>query len=117
MLAEHLEDLTKQFPDCLIAAFADIGTGITLVTAGTADAPREAMDELCTEAGLTLGAPDTPAMGSDPCQVAIKANAQALFIYLRDIAEPDDVLMFMCRPGVDLDGFLTAARACLATDS
>lgn len=111
MQAAQLERLIEQYPDCSLVAYADIGTGITLVSAGQSDIPREALDELCAEAALTLGKSDIPSMGAAPCPVAIKALEKAVFVYVRATDEPDDALLCMCQPDIDLDGFLTAARA------
>ncbi|MEO9819580.1 MAG: hypothetical protein ABJQ34_07675 [Paracoccaceae bacterium] len=111
MQAAELERLIEQFPDCSLVAYADIGTGITLVSAGQSDIPREALDELCAEAALTLGKSGVPSMGATPCPVAIKALEKTVFVYVRATDEPDDALLCMCQPDIDLEGFLTAARA------
>ncbi len=113
MQAAQLERLIEEYPDCSLVAYADIGTGITLVSAGKSDIAREALDELCSEAALTLGKPDMPSMGAAPSSMAIKAVEQTVFVYLRATEEPDDALLCMCRPEIDLDGFVTAARAAL----
>lgn len=116
MRTEDLDGLTQAYPDCLMSAYADIDTGITLLTNSDNAFPREALDELCTEAALTLGQPAAPPLGANPCELAIKADDAALFVYLRAPGEPTDALVCVCRPGIDLDGFLAAAQACLAAD-
>ena len=113
MLADQLDSLTEQFPDCLIAAYADIGTGVTLVSSNRLNAPREALDELCAEAAISLGMPDAPAIGAVTSPIVVKSADQAVFVYLRSADEPNDALLCMCRPKIALDAFLTAARACL----
>lgn len=113
MQAELLDTLAEQFPDCIIAAYADITTGITLLTRGSFDAPREALNELCAEAALTLGSVEAPALGSQTCPVAIKAVDHAVFVYMRSAEDPGDALLCMCRPEIDLGAFLPAARKCI----
>ncbi len=116
MRTEDLDGLTAAYPDCFIAAYADIDTGITLLTNSGDAFPREALDELCVEASLTLGSATAPPLGALPCDSAIKADDTAVFIYLRAPDEPTDALICMCRPSVALEPFLAAARACLAPD-
>lgn len=113
MQADDLDKLSAQFPDCIIAAYADITTGITLLTRGSFDAPREALNELCTEAALTLGAVEAPALGGLACPTAIKAVDHGVFVYLRSAEDPGDALLCMCKPEIDLGAFLTAARGCI----
>lgn len=110
MQAADLDNLTAQFPDCIIAAYADITTGVVYLTAGTTKAPREALNELCSEAALTIGTPDAPAMGADLCPMAIKVVDHAVFVYIRAGEDPGDALLFMCRPEIDMDAFVKAAE-------
>lgn len=113
MRSEDLDGLTEKYPDCIIAAYADIGTGVTLLTNSGRTFPREALDELCVEAALTLGAPDAPALGAIPCIQAIKTDTVSVFVYLRALNNPDDALICMCRPSITLEPFLSEARAVL----
>ncbi|WP_299722470.1 hypothetical protein [uncultured Tateyamaria sp.] len=117
MRTEDLDGLTSTHPDCIIAAYADIETGVTLLTNSNLSFPREALDELCVEAALTLGTPDAPPLGGMPCNEAIKVDDTALFLYLRAPDEATDALICMCRPTVEITPFLKAARACLSDPS
>lgn len=114
MQAELLNTMTDQYPECLIAAYADLSTKVSLLTAGPIDVPREALDELCTEAALTLGSVDAPSIGAEPCHIAVKMVDHATFVYVRTAQDPTDAYLFMCRPEVDLDGFLKTAQDGLA---
>lgn len=116
MQTEDLDRLTEKHPDCIIAAYADIGTGITLLTNSDKTFPREALDELCVEAALTLGTPDAPPLGALPCTEAVKADPTAIFVYMRAPQEDTDALICMCRPTIALAPFMDDARACLADD-
>ena len=113
MRNEDLDSLAERYPDCIIAAYADITTGITLLTNTGPVFPQEALDELCAEAALTLGVGDIPPVGALPCQEAIKSDESAVFVYLRAPDDPGDALVCMCRPGIALDPFLADARACV----
>lgn len=114
MQAELINTMTDHYPECLIAAYADLSTRVSLLTAGPVDVPREALDELCTEAAITLGTPEAPAFGADACHVAIKMVDHAVFVYMRTAEDPTDAYLFMCRPEVDLDGFIKTAQAGLS---
>ncbi len=116
MQAELLNTMTDHYPECLIAAYADLGTRVSLLTAGPVDAPREALDELCAEAAITLGSLEAPTFGADPCHVAIKMLDHAVFVYMRATEDPTDAYLFMCRPEIDLDGFIKTAQAGLASE-
>lgn len=111
MRSADLDSLAERHPDCLIAAFADISVGVTLRTAASNDVPREALDELCAEAALTLGQNDSSELGIAPSNLAIKSVENAIFVYMRAEAEPDDALICMCRNTIALDAFLHDARA------
>ncbi len=110
MQAADLDQLTEQFPECIIAAFADITTGVVYLTSGATAAPREALNELCAEAALTIGLPDAPALGADLCPVAVKLVDHAIFVYARAGEDPGDALLFMCRPEVDIQRFIDAVE-------
>ncbi|MEL7131149.1 MAG: hypothetical protein AAGK77_01925 [Pseudomonadota bacterium] len=112
MRSTDLNGLIGAHPDCLVAAYADIGTGVTLLTSTDSTVPREALDDLCVEAALTLGPGDVPPLGAEPCPQAIKVDATAIYIYLRAPDDPSDALICMCRPTIALSSFLKDARAC-----
>lgn len=116
MRSTDLDGLIAGHPDCLIAAYADIGTGVTLLTRSAADVPREALDELCAEAALTLGT-EAPPIGAELGGHAIKVDETAVYIYVRAPDEVGDALICMCRHGVALDQFLVDARACFGPQS
>ena len=108
MQAADLDQLITRFPECIIAAYADITTGVVYLTSGGTKAPREALNELCAEAALTIGLPDAPALGADLCPVAIKLVDHALFVYARAGDDPGDALLFMCRTEIEIQPFLDA---------
>ena len=46
-IKQELDDLRHQFPDCLIAAFSDISTGMVLSASYRSDLHQEHLDALC----------------------------------------------------------------------
>ena len=47
MLAKYLDGLNEKYPDCILSAYGDIGTGVTLVTRSRQSVPREARRFAC----------------------------------------------------------------------
>jgi hypothetical protein len=114
MLADHLDKLSQDFPDCVLSAFVDIGTGIVLLTNEKGGALREIADALCAEANDTFGNTDAPAIGLQPSSLAIKSDESHLNIYIRSATEASEALLCRCRKAISLESFLPAARDCLA---
>lgn len=111
MQAQDLDQLTEQFPDCIVAAYADITTGVVYVSGGSSKAPREALNELCADAALSLGMPDAPAIGAETCNISLKLVEHAVFVFVRMQEDPGDALLCMCRPEIDVVPFVGAVRA------
>lgn len=114
MLAEHLDQLSRSFPDCVLSAFVDIRTGIVLLTNEHGSDLREVADALCAEAALSLGGVTAPVPDTSTCAQVIKSDADYLHIYLRSENEATEALLCRCQPSLALDTFLPAARDCLA---
>ena len=114
MLAEHLDQLTQNFPDCELSAFVDIATGIVLLTNEKGADLREAADALCAEAALMLGSSGASLLGTGTAPLAIKSDTSHINLFLRSESEADEVLLCHCRKSMALEIFLPAAKACLA---
>lgn len=113
MQSTDLDGLIEKHPDCLTAAYADIGTGVTLLTPTGSTFPREALDELCGEAALTLGG-DTPPLGAAAAPYALKVDHNAIYVYVRAPDDPGDALICMCRHTLSVENFVADARGLLA---
>jgi hypothetical protein len=113
MVVNSLDALHDSYPGCETLAFADLSTQMILVTNSATTSRREVLDALCSEAALNLGAAGNVAIGTDPSITAIIAGQDQVRIFLRATKEPTDVLCCVFQPGVDIAGFLPAARACL----
>lgn len=113
MVVDELDRLRASFAECGTIAFADLSTQMVLVTDSAADLPREALDRLCGEASLMLGAGKSPAPGHTDGTTAVVSQAEGLRIFMRASDVPSDALCCVCAPGLDLTAFLADARACL----
>lgn len=114
MVADRLDALCSDFPSCMAVAYADLSINMVLVTNSGADLSREVLDELCTEAALTLGSEADARLGSDIMRAAYTASPDQTKVFIRDTGEPNDVLLCLCAPDVDMTAFAPAAIACLA---
>lgn len=113
MVVDELDALREKFDSCETLAFSDLSTQMILVTDSTSNLRREALDRLCAEAALLLGARGTASLGAHPSTCATIANPHAVRIFLRTSEEPNDALCCVCAPTVDVDAFLNEAKACL----
>jgi len=74
---------------------------------------REALNALCADAAKSLGKPGNPNFGDGDSDTALIATRDQLTIFLRADGEPTDVLCCVCKPGLDVSAFLSAARPTL----
>lgn len=107
MRTEALDRLAAAYPDCKIAAFADISVGITLRTSSKTNAPQEVLDELCAEAGRTL------ALASESSPFAIKADQGCVTVFMRSADNDNDALILKCDDSLALDAIIDDAFECL----
>lgn len=113
MAAEQLDSLQSRFTECRIVAFADISTRMILVTNTGAQADRMALDNLCSEASMLLNF-DTGSSGeSKALNLAIRRTQRETVVFLRSDAEPNDALISVCAPTVDIGKFIPEALVCL----
>lgn len=109
MPSEDLDLLQRQFPDCTTLAFADIGAGMVLVTNSDAALEQHALNRLCAEAAATLAS-----QGGLSPQAAMICTTDEVRVFLRADKHPDDVLICICGPLLDLPAFRAAAQATLS---
>ena len=113
MVVDELDALREKYEGCSAIAFADLSTKMILVTDSGSNLRREALDALCAEAALLLGANGAPALGDQPSGKASVATTAQLRVFLRADQEPNDVLCCICGPKMDADAFVADACACL----
>ena len=117
MVGDELDALRGKYEGCTAIAFADLSTKMILVTDSESNLPREALDSLCAEAALLLGAKGKPVLADSPVDIASVAIAGQLRVFLRSEQEPNDVLCCICGPVMDADAFVADAQVCLSVIS
>ncbi|MFK7874574.1 MAG: hypothetical protein AB8B71_02175 [Paracoccaceae bacterium] len=108
--AQILNKIKDRFDDCLIAAYGDIATGVPLLTAGSSNIPIQALSEMCTEAGLTLGTPDAPMFGPDLVRLSVKAQRSVMYCFARAADSDAEAYFFMCTMNVNVPRFVDSVR-------
>lgn len=116
MVADRLDELIETSPGCRNVAFADLSIGMALVVAGPETLSREVLDRLCAEADLTLGN-DEAGLGARPSSLSVSATPTDTKVFVRSEIEPNDALLCLCKPEIDLTNFIGRAQACLAAVS
>ncbi|MGB7242119.1 MAG: hypothetical protein WBC93_08550 [Sulfitobacter sp.] len=113
MVSDELDALRGQFSACKTIAFADLSTGMILMTNGDASVERNSLDRLCTEAALLLSKIGQPQFGDLDANTAIAGMQNQIRVFLRAPSEPNDALCCIGTHELDLAAFLPQARACL----
>lgn len=114
MVSDELDALQSRFPDCETLAYADLTTGMVLVTNRATPLERHGLNRLCADAALVLGAAETaPPFGTSPATSAVVSDQDGVSLFLRAEGQPGDALLCVGRGGLDLATFIPEARACL----
>lgn len=116
MQSEDLDRLTAQHADCLLAAYADIASGITLISGAQGPIPRETLDNLCKEAAATLGSEQNPPFGHETSPLAIKKQDGKILIFLRDPGDADCALNLVCSARVSVPVMINEALTIIQRD-
>jgi hypothetical protein len=113
-IADQIDALRRGFPECRIATFADLASGLVLFTSTPARIPQEKVDALCARARDLLRAPAmeaAEALLGYPVRHAVAPEADGLLVVIRSADDPDEALICQCAPAIDLTAFVaTAAR-------
>lgn len=116
-IADQIDALRRGFPECRIATFADLASGLVLFTSTPARIPQEQVDALCARARDLLGAPATEAaeaLFGSPVRHAVVPDADGLLVVVRSADDPDEALICQCAPAIDLRTFIATAAHELA---
>ncbi|MGB3147870.1 MAG: hypothetical protein WBA91_08960 [Paracoccaceae bacterium] len=113
MVTGELDALKERFPACETLAFADLSTGMVLVTNSDTPLERRGLDQLCGEAELLLGGAGSRPLGEKPAAMALVSSQDRVRLFLRAGQEPNDALCCVVTPELDLAAFLPAADATL----
>jgi hypothetical protein len=114
MVSDELDALQSRFPECETLAYADLTTGMVLVTNSNTPLERHGLNQLSADAALLLGgAEDTPHFGTGIPASAIVSSQDAVRLFLRAEGHPNDALLCISRGEIDLAAFIPEAQACL----
>ncbi|WP_300035022.1 hypothetical protein [uncultured Roseobacter sp.] len=119
-MSARLNDLRARFPGCAIAVFADLSTGMVLVSSTTERVGQETFDALCRDGGRCF-APDMPdvfnARGHGQTVAgawyAVSRFHDKTACHVRSPVLGEEALCFLCEEGCDIDGLVNAARTVL----
>ena len=119
-ITERLEELRVNFPECRIAAFADLSAKTILTYSASSKPRQEELDALCAAAADLLNGdlaqqlirtvPDAKAVE----EVASQTGSQ-MTVALRLTNAPDEALCCLCAPEIDLGAFSGRARRAMAS--
>lgn len=113
MVSDELDALQARFPECETLAYADLTTGMILVTNSHTPLERNALNRLCAEATAVLGTGEAPPMGSTTAETALVSDQEGVRLFLRAPGLPNDALLCVGKAGLDLAAFSPEAKACL----
>lgn len=111
-IADQVTALRRAFPECRVATFADLASGLVLFTSSDARLPQERLDALCDRARqlLDAGADDAAAAAlGAPVRLVATTDEDGILVVARSPEEPDEALICHCDPSLDLAAF--AARS------
>lgn len=116
-VAERMQLLRDQFPECTLVAFADLAAEMVLsVNADTARIQEE-INGLCATATDALGGPSIDAIFANGAESgvfeAVLVERQEIGVFLRSTVKQSDAFCCVCTPRISLGEFLPAARAAL----
>jgi hypothetical protein len=113
-IADQINALRRGFPDCRIASFADLASGLVLFTSASSRLPQERSDALCARARDLLDPAAQEAAAAllgAPVRHAVATFEDGLLVVVRSEDDPDEALICHCTPDIDLRAFIaTAAR-------
>ncbi|MEO0991260.1 MAG: hypothetical protein AAFX00_09960 [Pseudomonadota bacterium] len=114
-VAEHLDELRALFPECFLAAFADIGSGMVLSFSAAERPPQEVVDALAAEVQRDMGPGLQEVLGwasgsDDAAVLSVHSVSDHLRIVVRTSGGSTEVICALCKPGLDLQSFVAATR-------
>jgi hypothetical protein len=121
IVSEQLDQLGVQFPDCDIAAFADLSTGMVLSARVVGKVSQERLDELCMSAMDVLDGQTADNVtrtmwpkSSDRIRCAVRFQTDQVELFLRSAQMPEDALCLVCATKVDLPALISVAEDTLS---
>ncbi len=113
MTPHQLREFRTGVPACELALYADIGSRTVLGADSALRYPQEYLDALCGCAADLFDA--EPRDGTVPVDHVIFLSPTGGRAFVRNAAEPDEVLCCICAPDMAADRLIDAARAALGS--
>lgn len=116
-LAEKLDCVRQEFPECRMVAYADISTNMILSTSSAMELRQEHLDSLCDIAvDMLCGQSSSHLRGAlggssdaDVFQVIIIEPTE-VNVFLRSTTSPMEALCCVCSPLINLGKFIAGGR-------
>lgn len=103
----RLDALRSVFPDCSLAAFVDLSTGMVLCASASEATRQEDLEDLCDAAVTALDGVEASAMqkvlGGPQAMQAFGLSAQGLQCYIRSPLASEEALCLRCAAHVEID--------------
>ena len=116
---DDLNQLRADCPGCQTVVYADLSTLMVLCASSEERLPQERYDQLCRDGaeifdcGALTAASDVLTQQLAVGTEAVRYAGKGLQAFLRGAANPAEVMCLDCKPGVDPDAVLRAARSVL----
>ncbi len=108
-ISQHLDKLRTRFPECDIAAYADLSTGMVLAATSATKVSQESLDTLCEAATDTLKGPLLQAVSStatnrqnDNICHAVRISRSAMEVFVKSNARAEEAMCLVCKHDVDV---------------
>jgi len=108
MVADKLEKLRESIPGCEALAFADVSTKMVLVSVPEGVHSQGVWNKHCADATKAMN------VGGDAMQFSYVATKEETHVFVRAADEPNDLLICLCKPEIDLAKLVPSATTCLA---
>ncbi len=116
-IAEQLDAMRSDFPQCRSLTFADLASGLVLYASTVKKMPQERLDAMSDRARALLEGPAAAAaeraLGSRP-SAAVWSGGDSLFIFVRSPVLPDEALCCECSAEIEVTAFTERAARELA---
>ncbi|MEZ5934116.1 MAG: hypothetical protein R3F54_19700 [Alphaproteobacteria bacterium] len=121
-LDQALDDAMTSVPDCLVAGFLDIATGVLVKARSAASQPQEVFDLVAAAAAKLFHDPDLAAIescisaGSEAdddgvsCEEIVLVSGQLLYLLTRSKANRDHVAVVIARKGDNVGLVMAKSR-------
>ncbi|MEM8631006.1 MAG: hypothetical protein AAGF74_07205 [Pseudomonadota bacterium] len=124
-VADELDDIRAEFPECKALAFVDLSSAMALTVSARRKPPQETIDELCQNAIAVLDGPGGEVLvGAAELPPSVRVahgvlcGQDDLRVFVRSSAVPSEALCGLCGHRLDILAFVVrAARGLSAIEA